>query len=79
MKISELRIIGHKMGREQISIHVIDLINNFDGSYKGAIELCGQLSVIAKVCSFDEYWNHQVLRGVRKAEDSLTRLTERTK
>jgi hypothetical protein len=79
MKISELRIIGHTMGREQIAIHVIDLINNFDGSYKGAIELCGQLSVIAKVCSFDEYWNEQALRGVRKAEDSLSRLTERVK
>lgn len=71
MKIKELRKIGEEMGRESISVFVIDLIQNFDGSYKGAIELCGQLSVMAKVCSFDDYWNEQVARGAYKAESSL--------
>jgi hypothetical protein len=64
------------MGRETISVYVIDLINNFDGSYKGAIELCGQLSVMAKVCSFDDYWNEQVNRGIRKVEHSLSLLKD---
>lgn len=74
MKIKELRAIGEKLGREGLSIAAMDLINNFDGTYKGAIELCGQLSVISKACSFDDYWNEQVLRGVSKAECSLSLL-----
>jgi hypothetical protein len=76
MKIKELRQAGEAMGREAISIYVIDLINNFDGSYKGSIELCGQLSVMAKVCSYDDYWNEQVCRGVAKAERSIQMLME---
>lgn len=74
MKIKELRKIGEKLGRDGLSIAAIDLINNFDGSLKGAIQLCGQLSVIAKACSYDEYWSEQVSRGERKAENLLSML-----
>jgi hypothetical protein len=71
MKVSELRKAGEKMGRSGLSQAAIDLINNFDGSYNGVIQLCGQLSVIAKACGFDEYWQEQVNRGVQKVENSL--------
>lgn len=71
MKINELREIGFKLGREGLSKAAIELIEKFDGSYKGAIELCGQLSVIAKACSFDTYWHEQAKRGELKAEGFL--------
>ena len=74
MKIKDLREIGEKLGREGLSIAAIDLINNFDGSYKGAIQLCGQLSVLAKACTFDDYWSEQVDRGIYKAENSLRQI-----
>lgn len=76
MKIKELREIGEKLGREGLSIAAMDLINNFDGTYKGAIQLCGQLSVIARACTYDEYWTEQVNRGVSKAELSLSLLVD---
>ena len=74
MKVKELMDIGATIGRQGLAIHAIDLINNYDGSYKGAIQLCGQLSVIAKACGFDDYWLEQVRRGESKAEHSLSQL-----
>lgn len=71
MKISELREIGFKLGREGLSKAAIELIENFDGSYKGAIELCGKLSVIAKASSFDTYWHEKAKRGEISAESFL--------
>ena len=74
MKISDLRVIGNSIGRDGVSERAIELINSFDGSYKGAVILCGQLSVLAKVCSFDSYWDEQVKKGVRSEEFFLSTL-----
>ena len=68
MKITELRSIGDKLGREGMSILAQGCINEYDGSYKGVMELCGKLSVIAKMATCDEYWNEQVNRGIYKLE-----------
>ena len=65
-KIAEVRSIGNKLGRAGISEEVIKSINEFDGSYKSAMELCGKLSVWADAATFDEYWSEQVFRGVEK-------------
>ena len=68
MKISELRVVGCKLGRVGMAKMAQDCIEHYDGSYKGVMELCGKLSVIAKMATCDDYWEEQVSRGVRKAE-----------
>ncbi len=68
MKIAELRRYGAHLGREGLSIEAQKAISGYDGSYKGAMELCGKLSVLAKAATFDEYWEEQVYRGVRRQE-----------
>lgn len=68
MKIAELRKCGAIIGRQGISKMAIDAIDNFDGRYKGVMELCGKLSVIAKMATCDDYWNEQVNRGIYKQE-----------
>ncbi|MEQ3658648.1 MAG: hypothetical protein ABNH21_06800 [Glaciecola sp.] len=65
-KIAELRKFGDKFGREGVALEVIEAINEFDGSYKGAMELCGKLLVMGDVSTFDEYWQEQVEQGVGK-------------
>jgi len=66
MKIAELRKYGALVNRKGMSEAVIKEINNFDGSYKGAMELCGKLSLIAKAATCDDYWLEQVQRGENK-------------
>ena len=68
MKIAELRKCGEIINRQGMSEMAINAVNEFDGSYKGAMELCGKLSVIAKMSSCDDYWNEQVNRGILKQE-----------
>lgn len=66
MKIAELRKYGAKVNRKGMSEAAIKEINNFDGSYRGAMELCGKLSLIAKAATCDDYWLEQVQRGESK-------------
>lgn len=68
MKIAELRKYGAKVNRKGMSEAVIKEVGNFDGSYKGAMELCGKLSLIAKAATCDDYWLEQVDRGERKMQ-----------
>lgn len=68
MKISELRKYGDLRGREGLALDAQQAINDYDGSYKGVMELCGKLSVLAKAATFDDYWEEQVLRGIDKQE-----------
>ncbi len=63
-KLSE---VGRKIGREGMSKLAIEHIDECDGSYKAVMELCGKLSVIAKMSTCDEYWLEQVNRGRHKA------------
>ena len=68
MKISELRRVGEMLGREGVSKLAQQFLDEYDGSYKGVMELSGKLSVIAKMSTFDEYWREQSRRGEFKAE-----------
>lgn len=68
IKIKELREVGDKLGREGMSQMAQKFISEYDGSYKGAMKLCGELSVIAKMATCDDYWEEQVDKGVFNAE-----------
>jgi hypothetical protein len=68
MKISTLRKAGVELGREGMSLLAIEYVNKFDGSYKGVMRLCGQLSVIAKMATCDQYWDEKTSDGIRDAE-----------
>jgi hypothetical protein len=65
--ISELRLVGSKLGREGMSDLVTEFINECDGTPKGVMILSGKLSIVAKMATCDEYWLEQVERGIRKA------------
>ena len=66
--IAELRLVGEKIGREGMSLMAQEFITEYDGSYKSVMELCGKLSVLAKMSTCDDYWAEQVHRGIEKAE-----------
>ncbi len=67
-KIAELRRYGCKVGRQGMALEAQKAVNDYDGSYKGVMELCGKLSLLAKAATCDEYWDEQVQRGERKQE-----------
>ena len=68
-KIKKARQLGEELGRESVSLEVIKAIEEFDGSYKGSMELAGKLVLWADVATFDSYWQEQVQRGLSKAEN----------
>lgn len=68
-KIAKLRELADCIGREGVSIEAINAVKDFDGSYKGVMELAGKLAVIADMSTFDDYWQEQVNRGVGKMTD----------
>lgn len=74
MKISELRKAGDILYRDGMAEMAIHEITQFDGSYKGVMELCGKLSVIAKMATCDEYWNEQVNRGADRQEFEVEKI-----
>ncbi len=76
MKIEQLRKAGEILGREGLSKEVIKHVEEFDGSYKGAMKLAGQLSVIAKMATFDGYWTEKTLSGITDAECHAQQLLE---
>jgi len=76
MKIAELRKAGAELYRDGLSEMALHEISQFDGSYKGVMELCGKLSVISKMATFDCYWSEQVERGVRKQEFEVEKILD---
>lgn len=66
--IAELRLVGEKIGREGMALMAQEFIADYDGSYKGVMELCGKLSILAKMATCDDYWDEQVGRGIQRAE-----------
>ncbi len=69
--IAELRLVGDKIGREGMAKMAQGFIEEYarDGySYKGVMELCGKLSLMAKMATCDDYWYEQVERGISRAE-----------
>ncbi len=67
MKISELRKAGCILNREGMSKLAIKYIDEFDGSYKGAMILAGKLYTVARMATCDEYWDEQVAKGINHA------------
>lgn len=57
---------GERLGREGLAKRVIELVEAFDGSYKGAIILAGRLRAIAVACRFDDYWEEKAVEGYRR-------------
>jgi hypothetical protein len=75
-KIAKIRELGEQLGREGVSKEVIKAIEGWDGSYKGAMELCGKLVLWADVSTFDCYWQEQVERGLSKEIANVLKLKE---
>ncbi len=74
IKIADLRRVGDHLYRDGMAEMAIKEVDNFDGSYKGVMELCGKLSVIAKMATCDYYWNEQVCRGYDKQEFEVEKI-----
>ena len=74
MKIQRLRDIADLIGREGLSQLVIEAVEEFDDSYKGAMRLAGELSVIAKMATFDSYWDEKTNLGRQRMEGKLLNL-----
>ena len=79
MKIAKAREAGNILGREGLSKRVIELVDEFDGSYKGAIALAGALSVITKACTFDDYWDEKAFAGAVKESNYMLNIIEENK
>jgi hypothetical protein len=71
--IAELRLVGEKLGREGIALMAREFIEQSEGSYKDIMELCGKLSVMARMATCDDYWEEQVSRGIQRAEIRVER------
>jgi hypothetical protein len=74
--IKEFRLAGQICGRVGMAEMAKGFISECDGSYKGIMELCGRLSVVAKMATCDDYWNEQVSRGIEKAEFKIELINE---
>ena len=68
-KIAKVRELANHLGRAGVSELVIEAVNEFDGSYKGAMELAGKLYFIAEMSTFDEYWQEKTQNGLSKMTD----------
>ena len=70
----KLREHGARLGRAGLSKRVVDLVAEFDGSYKGAMILAGRLRAIAQAAGFDSYWSEKVNRGYHDETFVLAKL-----
>lgn len=61
-----MRKWGGLVGRDGMSLAAIKAVDEFDGSYKGAMELAGKMKAIAQAAGCDEYWGEKVGRGYQK-------------
>jgi hypothetical protein len=73
----ELRDAGGVLGRTNLSQRVIDLIAEYDGSYKGAMTLAGKLKAIGQAAKFDGYWTEKVDEGYHRELQALKKLAAR--
>jgi hypothetical protein len=75
-RANELKKAGASLGREGLSIAVISAVSEFDGSYKGAMDLAGRLKAIAQAAKADGYWTEKVDDGFQKQFYLLSRSAE---
>ncbi len=62
----EMRKWGESVGREGMSKAAIKAVDEFDGSYRGAMIMVGQMKAIAQAAAQDGYWSEQVEKGYHK-------------
>lgn len=66
----DLRKEGARLGRAGMSQRVIEIIEEFDGSYIGAMILAGRMKAIAQAAKCDGYWDEKVNKGfIRELSD----------
>ena len=63
----ELRKHGDRLGRAGMSQYVIKAVEDFDGSYKGAMKLAGKLKALTLAAKSDGYWDDMWRRGYTDA------------
>lgn len=68
----QLKRHGRVLGREGLSKSVIAAVEEFDGSYKGAMVLAGRLKAVSQAASFDGYWSEKVGDGFQKQREILS-------
>jgi hypothetical protein len=71
LPIKQLREVGESLGRVGMAEMALKFVSECDGSYKSTMELCGKLSLIAKMATCDDYWYEQVERGLSRAESAV--------
>ena len=59
----QMRAQGRRLGRAGMSLRVKKIIDEFDGSYKGAMKLAGRMKAITQAAKCDLYWDEQVKKG----------------
>lgn len=64
--IHKARELATTLKRGGVSEQVIKAVKEFDGSYKGAMQLCGKLVFWADASTFDDYWQEQVQKGLQE-------------
>jgi len=80
VKIAKLRLAGDILGREGLALRVLEIAKSIvdDGSYKRAIKGAGELEVIARACTFDDYWEGKMLDGKRHQEFKMQYVIDTT-
>lgn len=62
----EMQDWGKSVGREGMSQAAIKAVDEFDGSYKGAMILAGKMKAIAQAAKCDDYWSEKVGMGYQR-------------
>jgi hypothetical protein len=57
---------GNAVGRNGMSKAAINAVDDFDGSYVGAMILAGRMKAIAQAASCDDYWSEKVNKGYQR-------------
>jgi len=76
---STMKRWGKSVGREGMSEAAIAAVEDFDGSYKGAIELAGKMKAIAQATSCDVYWSEKMNKGYHKQLSVAERYNSKNK
>ncbi|BBB29342.1 hypothetical protein [Neptunomonas japonica] len=81
MRIAKKREAGEILGREGISLRILELAKNIteDGSYKNAIEKAGQISQLVDAASYDEYWDEKAEIGQLREQRNFLKLIDEAK
>ena len=59
----DMRKWGSMVGRKGMSRAAIKAVEDFDGSYKGAMILAGKMKAISQAAGCDDYWSEKVHNG----------------